>query len=97
METMIKYKRAVFEYAPYAYEEYEEYCRMLIHARSLYLRAGDEKSAKYCLNEMKFAQNALAKLEERTSGLGKRIKDQVRTVLPDEITDYIKRAEAENG
>lgn len=97
VETMIKYKRAVFEYAPYAYEEYEEYCRMLIHARSLYLRAGDEKSAKYCLNEMKFAQNALAKLEERTSGLGKRIKDQVRTVLPDEITDYIKRAEAENG
>jgi len=97
VEEMIKFKHAVFEYAPYAYEEYEEYCRMLIHARSLYLRAGDAKSAKYCLNEMKYAQNALARLEERTCGLGRRIKDQVRTTLPEEITDYIKRAEAGNA
>ncbi|MBO4277429.1 MAG: O-antigen ligase family protein [Clostridia bacterium] len=97
IKQMIDFKHKVFEIAPYAYDEYEEYCRMLIHARTLYLQAGDANSAAYCLKEMVYARGLLAKLDERTSALGKQIKDQVQTVLPAEITQYIERAEAGNG
>ena len=78
---VIKYKREVFKRAPYAFEEYEDYCRMLINGVALYNQSGDEKSARICKSELVWTKNTLA----REHGF----------FLPDEIADYIAGFEDE--
>lgn len=90
---VIKYKKLIFEKAPFAYEEYEDYCYMLITGVSLYSDAGDNQSAEICLKELKSAANAVHNSKDRLSALGAKIKDQPETRLPDDIEEYL-RAEA---
>ena len=87
--SLIQYKTKVFEIAPFQYEEYEEYCYMLIHSISLYENAGDEDSAEYCKNELTCVYDVLCSLEKRLSGLGRKIQDIPRTQLPDDVREYI--------
>ncbi len=90
--NVIKYKKMIFDKAPFAYEEYKEYCYMLITGISLYNEAGDTSSAKICLNQLKSAADSVHTLKDKLSPLGAKIKDQPKTELPDDIEDYLKSA-----
>lgn len=87
---VIKYKNRIFELAPFEYQEYEEYCRMLIKGIELYTAKGSEKSAAICADELIKAADAVHALPEKQSRLGKMIKDQPNTALPEEIEAYVK-------
>lgn len=89
--SLIQYKNKVFEANPFAYEEYEEYCQMLINGIMLYEKAGDEESAAVCRRELIAAAEKLRGNEERLSALGKQIEDQPVTELPAELQEYINR------
>ncbi len=88
--SVIEYKQEVFEKAYFAYDEYEEYCYMLITGIALYNRAGDTSSARICINELKAAADSVHTAENRLSTLGAKIKDQPKTRLPDDIEEYLK-------
>ncbi len=87
---LIENKRKVFEQNPFGYEEYEEYCQMLITGISLYEKNADTKSADICRKELKNALILLERNEKRLSKLGKAIEDQPITQLPKETEDYIR-------
>ena len=87
---VIEYKRQIFEKAPFAYEEYKEYCYMLITGITLYNRSGDTSSAQICLKELKSAAYSVHTAKDRLSNLGAKIKDQPETRLPDDIEEYLK-------
>lgn len=93
--SLIENKNVVFEMNPFGYEEYEEYCRMLINGVYLYQRVCDEGSVKYCQQELINTNNKLLENSERLSYFGKRIKDQPEIELPKEILDYISKLEKE--
>lgn len=88
---LIENKRKVFEKNPFGYEEYEEYCQMLITGISLYEKNGDTQSAEVCRKELKNTLTLLESNEKRLSKLGKAIEDQPITKLPKEIEDTIKK------
>lgn len=88
-EKVIKYKEKAIAAAPFGYSEYEEYCYMLINGIRLYKQAGDDYSAEYCEKALLKAVNRLQQNEERLSRLGRMIKDQPQTELPDEIIEYV--------
>lgn len=90
---LINYKNLIFEIAPFQYEEYEEYCYMLINGISLYLQAGDVESANYCKEELQKVRASVESMDEHLSDLGKKIKDQPETELPEEIINYINGME----
>lgn len=91
---VIKYKDLIFENAPFAYEEYEEYCYMLINGIALYRAAGDTDSAEICRRELLGAKEKLENTEKRLSRLGRMINDQPTLRLPEEIENYISAMEA---
>ncbi|MBR3144664.1 MAG: O-antigen ligase family protein [Clostridia bacterium] len=86
---LIENKNAVFERNPFDYKEYEEYCRMLIYGIMLYSNANDKTSVKYCQNELVSTVDLLESNRDRLSNLGKKIKDQPKTKLPEDIMDYV--------
>ena len=87
--AMIYNKNEIFRLAPFVYEEYEDYCYMLINGLSLYQKAGDLKSANICRQELISIETKLKEAEKKISVLGRKIKDQPITQLPEEITKYI--------
>jgi len=91
--NVIQYKNLIFEKAPFQYDEYEEYCYMLINGISLYMQAGDADSAKICKQELLGVRERLENLEKRLSVLGSKIKDQPQTELPEEIENYLDKLE----
>lgn len=91
--TLITLKNKTFEIAPFVYEEYEEYARMLINGIELYKQAGDLKSQQICISELKAIPQKLDALNDRISSLGKKIKDQPQTRLPDVLVEYINSLE----
>ena len=94
--TLITYKNTLLEKALFQYDEVEEYCYMLINGISLYTKAGDASSAKVCQEELLAIPDRLRQAEERLSSLGKMIKDQPTTELPEDIQTYINRLEGAN-
>ncbi len=87
--NVIAYKNELLDRAPFQYEEYEEYCYMLINGISLYTKSGDTYSAEVCKKELIKVSQRLEQAEKRISKLGKRIKDQPITELPVNIQNYI--------
>lgn len=94
--NVITYKNTLLEKAPFQYDEYEEYCYMLVNGISLYTKAGDMGSADLCKQELLAIPRKLAQAEQRISTLGKMIKDQPTTELPEDIKNYINRLEGAN-
>lgn len=92
-ENLIKYKNKVFEIAPFSYEEYEEYCYMLIQGSYLYQQKGDSYSFEYCQKELLKTVDKVKKLDDRLSELGKKIADQPNTQLPGDILLYAENLE----
>lgn len=86
---VMEYKRALFATAPFMYEEYEDYCYMLMKSIPKYRQAGDVESAEICEQELLQVYQAVTSQEERLSKLGKMIKDQPNTELPKEIEEYV--------
>lgn len=86
---VIKYKKLVFKRAPLVYDEYVDYCQMLINGVALYTQAGDAHSAEVCAEELIKAEADLKGCEARISKLGGLISDQMKTELPEDIQEYI--------
>ena len=86
---VMEYKRALFQTAPFMYEEYEDYCYMLMKSIPKYRQAGDAESAEICEQELLQVYRAVASQEERLSELGKKIKDQPNIEMPKEIEEYV--------
>lgn len=87
---LMEIKHTIFELAPFQYEEYEEYCSMLIYGINLYQQAGDAESVAVCREELLAVRETVEDLDSRLSSLGKKIKDQPQTELPEEIIEYIE-------
>lgn len=92
---LIKYKNQVFEYAPLVYDEYEEYCYMLINGVTLYNDAGDSKSAEICKKQLIATKEKFEDNFSKVSELGMKINDKPETKFPDDIEDYIKKLNEE--
>ena len=91
---LIQYERQALERNVFGYEEYEQYCRMLINGVSAYQKNGDIKSADFCLQELKRTRQLLNAAADRLSELGALIDDQPRTELSEELLEQIRRLEA---
>lgn len=87
--NVIAYKNKLLDKAPFQYIECEEYCYMLINGIALYTEAGDSYSAEICKKELLAVSERLKQAEEKLSNLGKMIKDQPVTELPEDIQNYI--------
>ena len=89
--AVIKNGRAALERNPFAHEEYETYCKMLINGIDLYTKAGDAQSAKVCAEELLATADQFSKNAERLSTLGKMINDQPVLTLSSEVQEYIRK------
>lgn len=92
-KLLINIKNKTFEIAPFVYEEYEEYARMLINGITFYRQSGDTESEQLCIDELKAIPKKLEKLNGKISSLGKKIKDQPQTQLPEILLEYIEGME----
>lgn len=90
---LIAQKRKIFDKAPFAYEEYEEYAYMLINGIAIYSREGDSDSARICEEELITVGNYVHSVQDRLSQLGTMIDDQPTTRLPEDVEKYIARLE----
>ena len=88
--TAMEYKNKVLEMTPFEYEEYAEYCKILVYSIQIYTKSGDTYSADVCRQELNAVVNKLEGLEERVSELGWMIKDQPQTKLTGEISVVVK-------
>ena len=93
-ESLISYKNKIFQIAPFSYEEYEDYCYMLIQGIQLYKQAGDEYSTEVCEQQLLKTADRLDRLDDKLSNLGRKIVDQPKTDLPDDIVKYINSLES---
>lgn len=89
--SVIQNGRDALERNPFAHEEYEMYCKMLITGIDLYTKAGDLQSAKICQQELLATAEQFSKNAERLSALGKMIDDQPVLTLSPEIEEYIRK------
>lgn len=86
--NVIKYKKKAIDTAVFSYDEYEDFCYLLINGIYLYEKHGDDYSANVCRKELVATIKELQKNTERLSKLGRMIDDQPKTQLPDEILRY---------
>ena len=93
-ESLISYKNKIFQIAPVSYDEYEDYCYMLIQGIQLYKQAGDEYSTEVCEQQLLKTADRLDRLDDKLSNLGRKIVDQPKTDLPDDIVKYINSLES---
>lgn len=93
-ESLISYKNMIFQIAPFSYDEYEDYCYMLIQGIQLYKQAGDEYSTEVCEQQLLKTADRLDRLDDKLSNLGRKIVDQPKTDLPDDIVKYIDSLES---
>lgn len=87
---LIKYKNLVFDYAPLAYEEYEEYCYMLINGITLYNNAGDTNSARICKKQLISTRNRYIDNIKKISYFGYKIKAKPKKDFSNDIVTYIQ-------
>ena len=73
-----------------AYEEYKEYCQILVYSIQIYDSMGDSYSADVCKEELRNVVAKLTELEDKVSKLGTMIKDQPKTELTGEISVLVK-------
>ena len=91
--AVITYNRELINRAPFHYENYENYAKILISGIEKYKAANDYESANFCIKELLLVNNALKQLPSRQSALGKAVKDQPKTEFPQEISNYINGLE----
>lgn len=67
---------------------------MLIQGIQLYKQAGDEYSTEVCEQQLLKTADRLDRLDDKLSNLGRKIVDQPKTDLPDDIVKYINSLES---
>lgn len=90
VSSAMDYKRKALSLAPFEYDEYVQYCEILIYSYDTYRKMGDGNSAEHCKRELEQVVKLLENSEERLSELGKKIKDQPKTKLTGEIEYRVK-------
>lgn len=90
LPTAMEYKNKVLEMTPFDYEEYKEYCQILVYSVKVYTNMGDALSADVCRQELRSVVTRLEALENKVSKLGLMIKDQPETKLTGEISALVK-------
>ena len=76
---------------PLEYQQYEDYCQMLLVGLQLYIEAGDNTSAGTCAKALQGAVKKLSANEALLSPLGKMIADQPVTQLPPELMEQVQK------
>lgn len=94
-KSTIEYKEKAIETSPFTYNTYENYCYMLINGIYLYEKNNDTYSADICKKELIATVKLLEENSQRLSELGKMIKDQPKTRLPDKVLKYVEELEYE--
>lgn len=89
--AMIQNGRKALERNPFAHEEYETYCKMLITGIDLYTKAGNQQSAEICKQELLATAEQFSKNADKLSALGKMINDQPVLTLSREVQEYIRQ------
>lgn len=91
IEKMMVYKEKAIDKTVFSYDEYFDYCSMLIYSVDLYMKAGDMESVKECSEKIFALEASLRENSNRLSYFGKMIKDQPTTEFPDDIKEYIDK------
>ena len=86
---MIDCKKKAISLQRYFVDEYTDYFDMLETGMLLYRQAGDEDSARFCLDELRQIPELLDRVRTETSALGWRIQNQPVTTLPQEYLDRL--------
>lgn len=86
---LIQNKNKGFAANPFGYNQYQEYCEMLINGIEMYAQAGDWESVKICEEELLSAQTKLSANAQRLSLLGKQLSVQPITQLSSSVRSYI--------
>lgn len=93
VETFVENKLTAIRLAPYQYEEYLDYLAALVYSVKLYREAGDEESARFCVERAKEIPRMLEEVEERTSSLAWMINDRPEVTLSEENMRLIEEME----
>ncbi len=86
---MIQYKEKAIANAPLICEEYENYIFMLAWGKQLYLQSGDTQSAEFCDKKIRKTVRDIHAISDRLSPLGRKINDQPRTEISEELSEYV--------
>ncbi len=85
--TVAKYKQKVFKLTPFSYDEYEEYCKMLLNGAVHYYNNGDQSNVQYCFKELNSAVDKYKEVLGTMSYAGWMTKKPVEE-FPEEIMQY---------
>ena len=89
-KSVIEYKKKAIECAPYAIDEYIDYCEKLLVGISLYSQVNDFVSADACKKELFEIQEVLKDVEEKTNEIAWKIQNKPELKLP---ASYVKQIE----
>lgn len=87
--SVIVNKDRVLSLAKYQYDEYEEYCYMLINGAALYEQTGDIESAAVCREKLLEVVALYRDNLDSRSELGKRLKKQPESDFPEDVLEYV--------
>ncbi len=93
VESFVWNKLAAIRLAPYQHEEYLDYLAALVYSVKLYREAGDEESARFCVERAKEIPRMLKAVKERTSRLAWMINDRPEVELSEENMRLIEEME----
>ena len=87
---VIEYKEKALECSRYIIAEYNDFCRKLLIAISIYEKAGDKNSADYCKEKLLSIAEKLQEVKMDTSDIAWKLKDKPSLELDSEYEKYIK-------
>lgn len=93
VQGFVQNKLTAIRLAPYQHEEYLDYLAVLVYSVKLYREAGDEESARFCVERAKEIPGMLKEVEERTSRLAWMINDRPEVELSQENMELIEEME----
>lgn len=93
-EGLIKNQNIALQKAPFEYDQYKKYFKMLIEGIELY-KNGNTDNAEICREELIKVKRKFDSVTDNLSVLGALIDDQFETELPEETREYINQLVAE--
>ncbi len=93
VESFVQNKLAAIRLAPYQHEEYLDYLAALVYSVKLYREAGDEESARFCVERAKEIPGMLEEVRKGTSRLAWMINDRPQVTLSRENMELIEEME----
>lgn len=90
VQAFVQNKLMAIRLAPYRHEEYLDYLAALVYSVKLYREAGDEESARFCVERAKEIPRMLEEVKKRTSRLAWIINDRPEVTLSRENMELIE-------